>query len=167
MFGCGSLYLFPLAAGWSPSEDSYTRILSASITVSLVVSGIVFAHGMGLNLGLSLVGHSLCLCSIFVPEYLGVRTNFGQSFCGWVAVLIPSGSPAWLQEVATPGSISSLLGVYTRVTHIDTLLPSQCRSLPHPRDTSLLSPHTQSPILPPFTQFPLSIHLQFIFYFLF
>jgi hypothetical protein len=32
MLGCGSLPLFPLTAGWSLSEDSYARILSARIT---------------------------------------------------------------------------------------------------------------------------------------
>ena len=32
MFGCGSLHLFPLTAGWSLSEDSYARILSTRIT---------------------------------------------------------------------------------------------------------------------------------------
>jgi hypothetical protein len=32
MFGYGSLHLFPLAAGWYLSVDSYARFLSASIT---------------------------------------------------------------------------------------------------------------------------------------
>jgi hypothetical protein len=32
MFVCESLHLFPLAAGWSLSEDSYIRFLSVSIT---------------------------------------------------------------------------------------------------------------------------------------
>ncbi|KRY63611.1 hypothetical protein T4D_14450 [Trichinella pseudospiralis] len=32
---------------------------------------------MGLKLGQSLVGHSLSLCSIFVPAHLVGRTNFG------------------------------------------------------------------------------------------
>jgi hypothetical protein len=40
MFGCGSLHLFTLAARWSLSEDSYARLLSVTITVSLIASGI-------------------------------------------------------------------------------------------------------------------------------
>ena len=32
LFGCESLHLFPLAVGWSLSEDSYARFLSGSIT---------------------------------------------------------------------------------------------------------------------------------------
>jgi hypothetical protein len=39
MFSCGSLHLFPLTAGWSLSEDSYARLLPASITIQLIVSG--------------------------------------------------------------------------------------------------------------------------------
>jgi hypothetical protein len=35
-------------------------------TVSFIVSGIGSCHG--LNMGKSLVGHSSCLCSIFVPQ---------------------------------------------------------------------------------------------------
>jgi hypothetical protein len=31
MFGCESLYLFPLAAGWSLSNGSYAGLLSGSI----------------------------------------------------------------------------------------------------------------------------------------
>jgi hypothetical protein len=31
MFGCRSLHVFPLATGWSLSEDSYAGLLSASI----------------------------------------------------------------------------------------------------------------------------------------
>jgi hypothetical protein len=33
MCGCGFLHLFPSAAWWSHTEDSYTRILSVNITV--------------------------------------------------------------------------------------------------------------------------------------
>ena len=31
MFDCGSLHLFPLAVEWSLTEDSYARLLCASI----------------------------------------------------------------------------------------------------------------------------------------
>jgi hypothetical protein len=40
LFGCGSLHQFSLAAGWRLSENNHARILSASITVSFIVSGI-------------------------------------------------------------------------------------------------------------------------------
>ena len=36
MFGCESLHLFPLAALWSLSEVRYARLLSASITCSII-----------------------------------------------------------------------------------------------------------------------------------
>ena len=32
MIGCGSLHLFQSGAGWRLSEDSYAKLLSASIT---------------------------------------------------------------------------------------------------------------------------------------
>ena len=40
VFDYWPLCLFPLATGWSLSENSYARYLSASITLSLIVSGI-------------------------------------------------------------------------------------------------------------------------------
>ena len=57
---------------------------------------------MNLKLGLALVGHSLNLCSIFVPALLVGRTNFGQKglWVGWYPYS-STGSPAGLQEVAT------------------------------------------------------------------
>jgi len=52
MFGCGSLHLFWSAYGWSLSEDSYARLLSASIKrVSLVVSGICSCSWDGSQFG--------------------------------------------------------------------------------------------------------------------
>ena len=35
MIGCGSLHLFQSGAGWRLSEDSYAKLLSASITKDL------------------------------------------------------------------------------------------------------------------------------------
>ena len=52
MFGCEFLYLFPLVAGWSHSEDSHVRLLYASITVSLIVSGIGACPWDGSQVGL-------------------------------------------------------------------------------------------------------------------
>lgn len=56
----------------------------------------MLVHGIGLKLGQLLVGHSLCLCSIFVPAFLD-RTNFGSKFCGWVGAHLLG--PARLEEV--------------------------------------------------------------------
>jgi hypothetical protein len=50
LFGCGSLHLFPSAAGWNLSGDSYVRLLSASITVS-IVSGIGSLPWNGFQVG--------------------------------------------------------------------------------------------------------------------
>ena len=41
MFACGSLHLSESAAGWNLSKDSHARFLSASIRISLIVSGIL------------------------------------------------------------------------------------------------------------------------------
>ena len=54
----------------------------------------MLAHGMGIKLGQLLVGHSLSLCSIFVPAFLLDRANFWSKVIFlWnlkvVAVLIP------------------------------------------------------------------------------
>ena len=78
-----------------------------------------------LNLGQSLVGHFLCVCSIFVPSHLVGRTWFlNLMFCGWVAVFIPSlgvlpGYRRWHLQASYP----PLLGVSARVTLIDSLEP--------------------------------------------
>jgi hypothetical protein len=74
--------------------------------VSLRVSGIGAFCGMGLKLGQLLVGHSLSLCSIPVSAFLVDRINFGLKVL-WVGWYIYSsiGVPAWLQEMASSGSI--------------------------------------------------------------
>jgi hypothetical protein len=77
---------------------------------------------MGLNLGHSLVTHSLILCSIFIPEHLLGRKHFGLKVLRVGCCPYPSSrSPAWLQEVANAGSIYPLLGVSARVIDIDPL----------------------------------------------
>ena len=95
---------------------------------------------MGLNLGQTLVGYSLRLCSSFVcvcvPALLVGRTHFGSK-----AYLV-NGCPypyteslAWLQEVATSGSISptarSLRESYSSRPSVATLHLPACPSLPH------------------------------------
>ena len=79
------------------ASHSYARLLSVSITVSLIVSVLVLAHEMALKLDQSVVGHSISLCYIFVSVLLVGRINFGLKviWVGWCPY--PStGSPAWL-----------------------------------------------------------------------
>ena len=74
------------------------------------MSGIGPCHGMSLKLGQSLVGHSLSLCSIFVSACLVGRAHILGSKVLWVfwCPYPSTGSPALLQEVVTPGSISPI-----------------------------------------------------------
>lgn len=97
MFGCRSLHLFLSAIKWSLSEDSYVRLMPVRITVALIVSGLIIARGMALNLDQSVVGHSLILCDIFVPAFPVGRINFGLKvvWVGW-SPYSSTGSPAWL-----------------------------------------------------------------------
>lgn len=76
VFGCEAQWLFGSAAGWSLSEDSYARLLSASKAVSLLMSGLALSHGGGLRLVQGLVGHSLHLCFIFIPAHLVRKGKF-------------------------------------------------------------------------------------------
>lgn len=66
----------------------------------------MLAHRMVLKLDKSFPGHALNLCSIFVPALLVGGTNFGSQV-SWVGLCSysSSGSPAWLQDVTTAGSI--------------------------------------------------------------
>ena len=70
LFGCESASL-SIGCWVGLPGDSYARFLSAS-TTSIInsVRDFMRDHGMGLHLGQSLVGHSLSLCSIFVPALL-------------------------------------------------------------------------------------------------
>jgi hypothetical protein len=69
----------------------------------------MLAYGIGLKL---LVGHSLSLCSVFALAFLTGK-KFRSKVLGCVGVFIlprgGGGCPAWLQEVATSGSIFPLL----------------------------------------------------------
>ena len=77
MFGCGPLCRIQSAAGWILSEDSYARLLSASITeYHLQCQELVLSLWMGFKLSQLLVGYSLSLCSIFVLVFLVEGTNF-------------------------------------------------------------------------------------------
>ena len=76
---------------------------------------------MGLNLGQSFVVYSICFCCLcsFTSYMQGTFWVEGLwvSFCNYPSTW----SPAWLQEVATSGPISPLLGVLAGVSPIDTL----------------------------------------------
>ena len=62
-----------------PVKDCYAGILSASKTeYHSCCHGLVLGHGIGLNLGQSLVGHSLYLYSIFISAHFVGRTHFGS-----------------------------------------------------------------------------------------
>jgi hypothetical protein len=89
---------------------------------------------MGLNLGQSLVDHSPSLCSIFFLAHLVGRTHFGSNTL-WVSCPYSStGSPAWLQEVATQAPYAQLLGVSVIVTSQTPWGLLHPRSLACPRD---------------------------------
>jgi hypothetical protein len=85
------------------------------------------------------LGHSTSSCSIFVPEFLFDRTNFGLKvlWVGWY--LHPSiGRSVWLLEVASSGYMSPMLGILAKVTHIDSWEPPPFQVSGLTRD----SPHT-------------------------
>ena len=94
----------------------------------------LLAHGMGFKLDQLLVGLSFGLCSI--PAFLLDRTNFGWKVL-WVGYHpYPStGSSAWLQEVASSGSMSLLR--QAKLFSIDSWELSQSRSLGLPNDSLL------------------------------
>ena len=66
MLGCGSLHLFQSVAEWSISEDSYAMLLSASITVLLIVSRIDSCPWDGSHIGPVIVWPLLqCLLHLY------------------------------------------------------------------------------------------------------
>ena len=133
---------------------------------------------MGINLGQSLFGYSLHLCSIFVFVQLVGRTYFGSKFWGWVDVLIPPlevlpGYRKWLLQDLYP----PLLEVSTKfvpIGPVSLVCPTNCLVSPWISIlSSLLSLHlictphpdpAHLPIHSP-TQFPPSSHFQYLFYF--
>ena len=89
------------------SEDSYVCKHSR---VSLVVSGIGVCPWDGSQVG-SIIGWTSSQSLLhLVLAFLIDRTNFGSKvlWMGWCPYL-STGGPAWLQEVASSGSISLLL----------------------------------------------------------
>ena len=124
MFDCGDLHRFQLAVGWSLSEDSYARFLSASITVSLIVSGVGIYPWDGSQVG-TLIGCPFLQSLFHLCPYISFRQDkfWVKSFVGRLVSLSSIGGPAWLQEVASSGSMSPLLVVLAKVTHIELWEP--------------------------------------------
>lgn len=82
---------------------------------------------MCLNLGQSLLGCSPILCSIFVPPHLVGKGHFWvEGFVGGFMPL-PSGSPAWRQEVALQSYNLSLAGILAPLPHSCPRPPSNPR----------------------------------------
>jgi len=86
MFDCGSLHQFPAVAGWSLSDDSYARLLSASI------AEYHWLHPGRLSLmtwASSWASHWLAILSISGPSSLLHILYTGkimvQGFSGWVS----------------------------------------------------------------------------------
>lgn len=90
------------------------------------MSGIL-VHGMGLNFRQFFTGHSLGLF-IFVPALLVSRTQFGSKVL-WVdfCLYASTGSPAWLEEVVTSGSI--ILPARSLSLSGSHMFPGQCHIL--------------------------------------
>lgn len=105
MFGCGSLYLVQWAAGSNLSEDSYAKLLSLSI--KSIMSSV---RDRFLPMGW-LSSWTCHCCFIFKSVLLVGRRNFGLkiSWVGWCHYPFTGGS-AWLQNMATLGSISHTAG---------------------------------------------------------
>jgi hypothetical protein len=103
---------------------------------SVIMLGFGACPWDGFQVGWLLVSHSLSLCSIFVPAFLSDRTNFGLKVCRRVGSLIsPLGGPVWLLKVVM--SVSPLMDILTKVTHIDFWGPPSPRSLGIPRPPPL------------------------------
>ena len=85
MFSCGSLLLFLSVAGWILSDDSYVRLLSASIAEYYKCQGWALFHSMSPKLGQSLVSFSRNFCSILMPAPFLGRKNYELKvlWVGW------------------------------------------------------------------------------------
>jgi hypothetical protein len=102
---------------------------------------------MGLKLSQSLIDQFLNLCSIFVSVHLIGRANLVLKVLRVNCCSFPStGSPAWLQEGATSGSISPTA---------ETLVYGHSFRLP---GGSPISGHWHDPEMP-LLQFPILLYL--------
>ena len=78
LFGCGFPHPSVSAAGWSLSEESHARLLSASLTeYHKKCQGLVLAHGMGLLLGQLLLAIPSVFASTLVPAFVVDRIIWG------------------------------------------------------------------------------------------
>jgi hypothetical protein len=83
MFGCRFLQLFSLAVVWSLSEDSYARLLSASLKSVINDVRVGSCPWNGSQFG-AVINWPFPLSLFFVFKHLVDRTNFGWkiSFVG-------------------------------------------------------------------------------------
>ena len=76
IFGFGSLHLFPLAAGHSSHRTFMVGHVFKHNRIWWIVLGTNPCPWDKSQVGQSLVGHFLHLCSVFVPAHLSSRTHF-------------------------------------------------------------------------------------------
>jgi len=84
MFACGPLHQFPSSAGWPQGAVMLGSVCKHSAEYQHC-QDLALSHGMNLNLGQSLVGHSFNLCSLFYLMHLVVWKNFELEvvWVGW------------------------------------------------------------------------------------
>lgn len=83
----------------------------------------MLAHGMGLKMGWWLAIPSLS-ATFPMPAFLTYRINLGlKVLCIDRCLYCSSGVPAWLQDMASSGSISPMRWVTDKVTPIDSWVP--------------------------------------------
>jgi hypothetical protein len=77
------------------------------------------------EMGLQVIGWPFPQCLLFVIAFLLDRTNLGLKVFGVGLCPYPStGSPTWVQEVASSSSLSPLLCILAKVTCIDSWEPT-------------------------------------------
>ena len=99
--------------------------LQSEHIISYECQSLVPAHGMVSKLSQSLFDSSFNLFSIFVPEFHLDKNNSGSKFLKvcWCPHSSTKG-PVYLLEMISSSSISPLLGISAKVTHIESWEPT-------------------------------------------
>ena len=125
LFVCGCLHLSESGARWNLSEACHAGLLSTWIQniINSVRDWYLSMGWVSIWAGYWLVIPSVS-ASYPVPAFLVDRIKFGLKvlWVGWCPYSSP-GVPAWLQEVASSGSISPMLWVTAKVILIDSWAP--------------------------------------------